>query len=112
MRRFKAEAEKVEMLVPRVLGPVRTKILSKQPDRQWDESSYFKELSQHHGEEAVRVTKRILEWAQQKAQVWWGKGRVHGSFVPFIDHKGRRHQLFAVYNTFGFVETFFNIILL
>ncbi|MBE0410925.1 MAG: hypothetical protein IBX69_14490 [Anaerolineales bacterium] len=108
MRRFKTE--KIEMLLPRVLGPLR---MSKRtpvapPARQWDQSSYFRELERVHGEDAARVARRILEWAQQKMQVRWGKGRVHGSFVPYLDHQGRRHQLFAVYNTFGFVETYFD----
>lgn len=105
MRRFYAEG--TEMLVPRVLGPVATKKSgTTAPRKQWDEPSFFKELDRKHGEDAVQVARRILEWAQQKMQVWWGKGKQFGSFVPLFDHNGRQHQLFAIY-TSGVVETYF-----
>lgn len=39
-------------------------------------------------------------------QVWWGKGKQAGSFVPVMDHKEKHHQIFAVY-TYGVVEIYF-----
>lgn len=106
MRRF--HAEKAEMLVPRVLGPVSTTkaAVATLPGKQWDELSFFNELERRHGDAAALVARHILEWSQQRMQVWWGKGRQNGSYVPYFVHKGREHQLFAVY-TYGVVETYF-----
>jgi hypothetical protein len=106
MRRF--QSENAEMLVPRVVGPISVgkSGRSVEPVNQWDESSFFDELKQRHGDDAVRAASYILDWAQDKMQVWWGQGKQNGSFVPIFDHTGRKHQLFAV-NTNGFVETYF-----
>jgi hypothetical protein len=106
MRRFTAEHS--EMLVPRVFGPSNViKSKSIQPtSKQWDEASFFAELLTRNGEEAVNVARRILEWGTLNMEVWWGKGKQNGSFVPYFYHKDRQHQLFAVY-TSGVVETYF-----
>jgi hypothetical protein len=59
------------------------------------------------GPEEANVARKILEWAQPKVtQIWWGKGSRSGSFVPVFNHKGRDHQLFAIY-TYGTVEIYF-----
>jgi hypothetical protein len=106
MRRFTAEES--EMLVPRIFGPthvVKSKS-TEQPGKQWDESTFFAELQVKHGDLAVSAAKRILEWGMNKMEVWWGKGKQMGSFVPYFYHKERQHQLFAVY-TYGVIETYF-----
>jgi CBS domain-containing protein len=75
--------------------------------QQWDASSFFQALAAKRGSEEADVARRILEWAQPKmTQIWWGKGSRSGSFVPVFNHKGRDHQLFAVY-TYGTVEIYF-----
>lgn len=106
MRRF--QAEKVEMLVPRVFGLTRVAKPKSTADQgmQWDEPSFFAELHRQHGEETTFGARGILEWAQPKFQVWWGKGKRSGSFVPFFYHKEKQHQLFAVW-TYGAVEIYF-----
>lgn len=100
----------LKTLVPRVIGQTadaqRRKFASYSENRRWDESSFFAELEQKCGSDAVRSAKRILEWANQQAEVWWGKGKRMGSFVPYINHKGRDHQLFSVW-TYGTVEVYF-----
>jgi hypothetical protein len=106
MRRFMAE--NAEMLVPRVFGPVRA-IKAKrniEPGKQWDEPSFFDELNRRHGDEGVQAARGILEWAKHNTQVWWGKGKQTGSFVPILYHNDTKHQLFAVY-TYGVVEIYF-----
>jgi hypothetical protein len=107
MRRF--QSDNSEMLVPRVIGPVRTtKSKSKtKAHRKWDESSFFLELETRFSAIEADVAKRILEWAYKKnIPVWWGEGTRTGSFVPTLNHKDQDHQLFAVY-TYGTVEIYF-----
>jgi hypothetical protein len=106
MRRF--QAENAEMLVPRVFGPTQTSKPRPGVERgkQWDELSFFPELQRLHGDGPVRVARRILEWANHKGKVWYGKGKVTGSFVPSLFHKDVEHLLFAVW-TNGTVETYF-----
>jgi hypothetical protein len=106
MRRF--QAENTEMLVPSVFGPMRVskQVISAESAKPWDEASFFAEMMQRHGEESTQVARRIYTWAKQRVQIWWGKGKQLGSFVPYFEHKGREHQLFAVY-TYGGVETYF-----
>jgi hypothetical protein len=105
MRRF--QSENAEMLVPRVLGPVRTvkTTSSAGPGRQWDEPSFFSELARQGKEDAVKAARGILAWAQRSTQVWWGRGKQSGSFVPTL-HLAQKHQLFAVW-TYGVVEIYF-----
>jgi len=52
------------------------------------------------------VAREILQWAQKNVtRVWYGHGKVSGSFVPILQHKERDHQLFAVW-TNGYLETY------
>jgi len=105
MRRF--QAENAEMLVPRVIGPAQSpKSRAKsEPGTQWNEATFFAELQRRQGDEAVLAARGILDWTK-KMQVWWGKGRQTGSFVAYLDHNGRAHQMFAVY-TYGVLEIYF-----
>ena len=104
MRRF--QGEKAEMLVPRVFGPVRASKPIPPPEKQWDERTFFDELERRNGEDAEVVARQILDWANQRVRVWWGRGKQNGSFVPSLDYKEKVHQLFAVY-TNGVVELYF-----
>lgn len=106
MRRFQGEG--AEMLVPRVFGPLlseKSRPLG-EPVEVWDETRFFAELERRHGELAVTAARGLLDWAQRDLQVWWGKGKRTGSFVPLLVHKDVHHQLFAVY-TYGVVEIYF-----
>ena len=106
MRRFHGEG--AEMLVPRVFGPARiTKTEgSSVSTKVWDEASFFAALIDRHGESFAAPAKRILDWAQSKTRVWWGRGRRSGSFVPCFTYQETEHQLFAVW-TYGTVEIYF-----
>jgi hypothetical protein len=35
----------------------------------------------------------------QITRIYWGRGIQYGSFVPILNHKGRDHQLFAIYTS-------------
>ena len=107
MRRFQSGG--IEMLVPRVFGPVRSSRSSSRTSakRKWDEASYFTELELRGGDDAVQVARKILDWSNQNvSRVWWGEGKQTGSFVSVLNHNGQDHQLFAVY-TYAKVEIYF-----
>ena len=59
------------------------------------------------GADEARVARQILDWADSTlGHVWWGRRSRSGSFVPTLQHKGTKHQLFAVW-TYGTVEIYF-----
>jgi len=75
--------------------------------RKWDEPSFFQKLESGRGADEADIARKILEWARSRmTRVWWGRGSRSGSFVPVLNHKGRDHQLFAVW-TYGTVEIYF-----
>ncbi|HMD96251.1 MAG TPA: hypothetical protein VKM93_02820 [Terriglobia bacterium] len=103
--------EGLKTLVPRVIGQTAEastrKSASPPVKRQWDEESFFRELSDRKGAKEAAVARKILEWARPKmTRIWWGGGGRTGSFVAILNHKGRDHQLFAVF-TYGKVEIYF-----
>ena len=61
--------ENLKTLVPRVVGQTETARQKKKVDRgeprQWDESSFFSDLSQRRGEQEAAVARRLLEWANE-----------------------------------------------
>ena len=87
-------------LAPRLIGASERKSIkrSSREKRQWDKATHFAELRTKTGEPEVQVAQKILDWAQQmEVRVWWGQGKISGSFVPIFDYKGKKHQLFAVW---------------
>jgi hypothetical protein len=77
------------------------------PSREWDEASFFQELTSLRGNEEAEVARQILSWTRSNGiRIWWGEGAVSGSIVPILDHKGRKHQLFAIW-TSGSIEIYF-----
>jgi hypothetical protein len=100
--------ENLKTLVPRVLGQTETARLKKNVDRgesrQWDEPSFFADLSQRWGDQEVAVARHLLEWARKKGlRIWWGEGKKDGSFFPMYDNKFGKNFLFSVW-TYGTVE--------
>ena len=103
--------ENLKTLVPRVIGQTQEAIQKKKGSpviRQWDEASFFTEIKNKRGEHESKAAKNILEWANKNASsIWWGKGKVTGSFVPIYDTSNQIHyQLFAVF-TSGTVQIYF-----
>lgn len=102
VKQYVNEDSTFRTLVPRVLGQTvkaqDVKSAGRSARRKWDETSFFEDLKNRRGVEASVVAKRILDWAQREATyVWWGEGKTEGSFVPMLQHRGTKHQLFAVY---------------
>jgi hypothetical protein len=101
----------VQTLVPRVLG---TRVDPSPPRPEpWSEETFFQALLERRGPEAVRVARRLLEYARSRfTRVWWGRGRQDGSFVPFLElpTDSRDAILFTVW-TYGRVEFTFQYLL-
>jgi hypothetical protein len=100
--------ENLKTLVPRVLGQTETARQKKSADRgesrQWDEASFFSDLSQRRGEQEAAVARSLLEWAKGHGlRIWWGRGKQDGSFFPMYDNKYGKNPLFAVWSS-GSVE--------
>jgi len=95
--------ENIKTLVPHVLGQLKKVVVSIE-SRQWDEASFFLDLSQRRGEQEAGVARRLLEWANKHGlRVWWGQGKKDGSFLPMYDNKFGKNFLFSVW-TYGSVE--------
>ena len=95
-----------QALVPRVVGQTQQAISQKSggrsrgPSRQWDEPSFMAEIENQAGPEARRITRELLDWAEEKAsRIWWGKGRIQGSMYPSIQVDGQTNWLFSVITT-------------
>jgi hypothetical protein len=78
--------EGVRTLVPRVIGRTEQAQVVKnganQASRQWDEPSFFAELTARHGLEIADVARAILSWGRSVGlDVWWGRGQKDGSFI-------------------------------
>jgi hypothetical protein len=104
--------ESLRTLVPRVYGlteeAAQRKAATARASRQWDEPSFFQEL-ERTGTVEVDGARQILAWARPRVtRIYWGKGAQSGSFVPILHHKGRDHQLFAVWTT-GTLSLYFYV---
>lgn len=104
--------QSLRTLVPRVFGltaEAEQRKATARPSRQWDEASFFQELEREGGGAEANVARQILEWARPLVtRVYWGRGIQSGSFVPILNHKGRDHQLFAVWTT-GTLSLYFYV---
>ena len=100
--------ENLKTLVPRVVGQTESARQKKNVDRgeprQWDEASFFLDLSQRRGQQEAAVARRLLDWPHKHdLRVWWGQGKKDGSFFPSYNNRFGQHLLFAVW-TYGSVE--------
>lgn len=101
----------LKTLVPRVIGQTQKAITKKKgakEEKQWDEASFFEEITNKRGQKEAKVAHDILEWTiKNNTGIWWGKGKVTGAFVPtFNTSDGVQHLLFAVF-TNGTIQIYF-----
>jgi hypothetical protein len=100
-------------LVPKIIGLTAAvkdkKSRGSHEARQWDETSFFQELESRRGVDELRVARNIYEWAQANGfRIWWGKGKISGSFFPMFDYRGESHFLFSLW-TSGEIEVQFQM---
>jgi hypothetical protein len=104
----------LKTLVPKIIGLTAAaqekKAGGSRESRQWDEASFFQKLESRRGAEETQVARKILDWAKIRGlRIWWGKGRIDGSFFPVIDYQNKSHSTIAVW-TYGRVQTQFQMI--
>lgn len=100
-----------QAFVPRVIGQTVEAQRAKSngvPSKQWDEDSFFEELSQI-SPSLLHTARKLLVWGGTLTRLWWGKGTSAGSFVPVLEHANRNHQPFAVWTT-GKVELYLSYV--
>jgi len=98
----------LKTLVPRVMGQTveaeRKKASSTKDQKQWDEASFFADLQKHRGESEVVVARAILDWnVKNRMRLWWGKGKITGSFFGMFDLNGSTNYVVSVW-TYGTIE--------
>lgn len=101
-------------LVPRAIGQTAAAETRKQPrgKRQWDEASFLRELESKRGQSEAGIARELLGWTRsQKGRIFWGSGKLDGSFQPVFDHAGQGYFPVAVY-TYGRLEIQFQYLLL
>jgi len=101
----------IKTMVPQILGQsaaVREKKSGGvRVGKQWDETSFFQDLQTRRGLEEVKTARKILEWAQGNGlRIWWGQGKVYGSFFPILDFQNENYLLISVW-TYGTIEVQF-----
>ncbi|MEH2415591.1 hypothetical protein [Nostoc sp.] len=89
----------LKTLVPRVIGQIKSTSPLPIYKRQWDASSFMKEVETKYSPKAAQVASLILEWATiQTLQIQWGTGRSHASFVPKFNYKGKNRTFLRVWS--------------
>ncbi len=79
------------------------RVSREQNARQWDENSFMAELEKSWGTEIRKAAKAILDWITPRVDyVWWGRGKIYGSFIPVFETEDHAYYLFRAW-TYGFV---------
>lgn len=101
-------AHDLQMYMPRIFGnTVNTQQKSQfTPRKIWNEDLFFDELCRRTDLSCAAVARAILDWANQRLLVYWGKGSRDGSFGGTFIGSNSKHYIFAVY-TYGTIEIYF-----
>jgi hypothetical protein len=83
-------------LIPRLIGQTADKTpATLEGGKPWDEDRFFRKMQETQTPAEIEVARKLLDWATISPNyVWWGRGRLSGSFVAEIDLKDRYYQLF------------------
>ena len=86
-------------LTSRVIGRTADVVQRKTTrGRLWDEESFLNEITKHGGSGDAALAKRLLDWSnQQGLGVWWGRGRLHGSFYPILEIDGLSYPTYGIW---------------
>lgn len=101
----------MKTLVPRVIGQTAEaqQAKSDSDQKQWDESSFLKDLDERRNSEEGQVARKIIGWARGcKMQPQWGRGKVDGSFVPMLKYAGCEYKPFAMWSS-GSIQLYFAV---
>jgi hypothetical protein len=88
--------DQLRTLVPRVIGntsEAKKKKSTGLETKQWDEESLFNRLD----DKDAKIARKLLEWSNNNMpRIWWGKGKIDGSFIPVLDYNGTDYFALAV----------------
>ena len=106
--------EGYQCFIPAVVGKTAEAQAAKSSEqrlkKEWDEGSFFQELESKRGKADALVARRILDWANSRGlRIWWGAGKITGSFYPMYDYAGENHYTIGVW-TYGKIEFQFQTI--
>lgn len=94
----------LKTLVPRLIGNTAAAENRKQVGGRashWTEDEFFAKLRERDAEE-VAVAKRILDLSKDNvSRIYYGKGRLHGSLMPTLDHRLPTGHVVIVLWTWG-----------
>jgi hypothetical protein len=80
--------ESLQALVPRIVSQPTEMSPSPSPNVRWTEERFLAAIRQH-GEDKVKTTRQILDWATASGFViHWGSGASNGAFSPRIVTEG------------------------
>lgn len=75
--------------------------------KRWNEELFFQDLESRRGLEEADIARKILHWTKDKLpKIWWGRGKVDGSFYPMLDHKEKSYYPICIWS-YGKVEVQF-----
>ena len=95
--------EGIKTLVPKVVG-LRSGPPQGPGTRQWNEPSFFEEMERKCDIEVVKTAGKILDWAKNNVdQIFWGRGKHDGSYIPKLYHNGQYHWTIDVW-TYGIID--------
>jgi hypothetical protein len=96
--------EGIKTLVPKVIGLKKAYPPPGSEARQWDEQSFFEEMKRRCSLEEVEIARKILVWARKNVdQIFWGRGKHDGSYIPKLYHNGQYHWTIDVW-TYGIID--------
>ena len=86
-------------LVPNLVGKTASAGQVKRVEsRKWDKTSFLSEAAQISGNDIAEICGKLIgSFEELGCSIWWGEGKMHGSFVPIYEGK-QRHQLLSVYS--------------
>ena len=99
MRRF--QKDHTEILVPHLFGTVSA--AKKEQDGQrtrWTEQRFFEVARANLKTDVVDIMQDIYQWSETNAsQIWFGNGKVDGSYTFHYHKDGKRLSMFTVYTS-------------
>ncbi|MDT8446525.1 MAG: hypothetical protein RRB13_06460 [bacterium] len=96
--------EGLQTLVPQVIGKTAKgtdrKARRRTGGNKWDEDSFFDAITATRGPEEAGIARELLNWiGTLVSRIWWGEGSQTGSFVPVLEHGGKKHYPFSAWTS-------------
>jgi hypothetical protein len=78
----------LKTMVPRVINPMTQQHVASSSGKKWTEEEFFTTIISKQSQEASSIARKLLDWAKvKKLNIYWGTGKIDGSFIPIIKSK-------------------------